>query len=148
MRTGDWGRVLAMLPRAVRRRSTGRIPIVVAAPPSGDMRGRSSGRVHLTGRAGVSSGPPYRQRVTSEDMRGRPAWLDSPGAVAVLTAAAAMWVYLTVAALMEDAYLLAVLDGLFLIASVWTLTRTSRRRRHRTIRRSGSGRGPGTDRGL
>ncbi len=48
--------------------------------------------------------------------------------VAVLVAAAAMWGYFTVAALVKGAYLLGVLDGLLLIATVWTTMLILRRR--------------------
>lgn len=59
----------------------------------------------------------------------RPAWLDSTGAVVVLFVAAAMWAYFTAAAVAKSAYLVAGLQALLFIGTVWTITRILRRRR-------------------
>jgi len=67
--------------------------------------------------------------VNPEDRRARPGWLDSIGNVVFLIAATAMWAYYMFRALSQGAYALGVLDGLLVIASVWTITRIIRRRR-------------------
>jgi hypothetical protein len=66
--------------------------------------------------------------VNPEDRRARPAWVDSTANVVFLIAATAMWAYYMVRALSRGAYALGVLDGLLVIASVWTITRIIRRR--------------------
>jgi hypothetical protein len=68
--------------------------------------------------------------MTTEHPEPRPSWLASTGMVVVLVVAAAMWAYFTVAAVARGALVLGALDGLLLAATVWTLTRTLRRRRH------------------
>jgi hypothetical protein len=54
---------------------------------------------------------------------------DNPVVVGVLGVAAVMWAYFTVAALVQGAYPLAVLDAVLFIGSVWTIMRILRRRR-------------------
>jgi len=67
--------------------------------------------------------------VIAEDQPSHPTWLDSIGNVVFLVGATGMWAYFMVRALAKGAYVLGALDGLLVIASVWTITRILRRRR-------------------
>lgn len=72
-----------------------------------------------------------RVDMTAEKPQTRPAWLDSTVSIVVLFAAAGMWAYFTGAAFAKSAYVVAALQAVLFIGTVWTITRILGRRRDR-----------------